>query len=446
MLRTREDDMPDALRPLVRRSLAVSASFALLCGCITTTGKKGELPRAPHPLERLTTRVAVGDCIFRQEPGEAFIAPLLAAVLPSLISHGLNRLGRTLEAAGGEQTWQTTAFTNFELSASVFPRCVHVVRGRFAISAEGVNDAWAQGTEFEDHTKTLRDRGLYLTAKPDFFFEGAFRHATDATVMSIAPVVVAFEKPLGSRALRADPNRHVMLGFAFHAPGDSPTASENPATDLVLGELAPGAFLRFDQGCLGLSAASGPSTAPSQPGGPPSGSGGPGEPPTASTSSTVPRQACPGESLWFKLTARPATLTPLSLTVSVSEVQGESAFLTFLGDVFSGSKDELEKLAEQALIESRREAASLARAEASHTLAVAFDQAALAALAALRECVDDPTPANSGAARIAQQSANLAAQKAGREPPFGRESLTPLKGTAETVRRACEAALSSSTL
>jgi hypothetical protein len=388
--------------------------------------------------------------------GEEFAAALLGAVLPSLISNAFNRFGNALDAAGKEHTWQSTAFTNFEVGKSHMPKCVQIVRGEFLStkmpSGEGydfntANDRWAKLiSPYETKGGQLARVGVRLARRPDFFFEGMFRPSTDPSVMALVPIFVDFSRPLGTRAFRLDQKRHVSLTFAFHPPGKTATDPTNPSTNLVLGELSPEAPIDFDYSC-GRDAAtvdSGATAIPVQPSGPPPLSA--GSPPAAGgmvpsrtgEPAKAPTHACANESLWFRLT-RGDDLAPLSLTVATTEVQGKNEFLMFLSDVFKGSKEGLEKLSQEALIESEREKSRLLAIQTDNEAAVAYDQSATAALTALEACKAEPTISKAGGARVKQQATNLAAAKAGIAQPF--ITLVPLNGSAETIKQACSDAL-----
>jgi hypothetical protein len=117
-------------------------------------------------------------------------------------------------------------------------------------------------------------------------------------------------------------------------------------------------------------------------------------------------------------------------------VQGDSAFLGLLSEVFKESRDDLEALAKRATIAAEAEKARLAELEADHALAVAYDQALIEALSALETCAAGPTVANAGAARIKQKAANLAAAKAGEPAPFGDSHLVPVD-SGNAVQQAC---------
>jgi hypothetical protein len=446
---------------LLAQAVSGALILASLAGCIRTPPQTPAATAPGNVATRFTTHVFVGNCVMT-EGGEEFFGGILAAVLPSLVSNVFNRFGNVLDAAGKEHTWQATAFTNFEVNKDNMPRCVQIVRGEFLPreskkSETSPNDKWAdQIDQYKRKGTRFESIGIRLTRRPDFFFEGVFRESTDRSVMAIVPVFVGFTEPIGERALRSDKKRNVSLTFAFHSPGKSATDATNSSTNLVLGELSPGALIDFDYSCAAKepagSTSGGPPSQPSgAPGGPPSTPGGapptPGakpaagkEDPTKKDAPKVPPRACADESLWFKLT-RGDDLSQLSLTAATTEVQGKNEFLVFLSDVFKGSKEGLEKLAQQTLIESEREKARLAALQASNEAAVKYDEAATAALTALEACSTEGTLAKAGAARVKQQGANLAAARADIAQPFS--TLVPLNGSAGVLKKACLDAIAS---
>ena len=443
------------------RAIVIGVVSSSLCCAARSTGDGG----------RPETRVFVGNCVYRSESEAALAGPLLGALLPK----AFNKIGETLEAAAKEKTWQATAFTNFEMSVSARPKCIHVVRGVFEdTAADGTlgENAWAKGTSYAKQSVTLARRGIRLAGKPDFFFEGKFRSSGDGSAVAIVPTVVAFERPIGTRALRSGETRHLKMSFAFHPPGKSATAADVPATELVLGEMSPGDFRELNtasggSSCLGVSGAGSTST-PAPSGGPPplpqpavvpagapgspsatQPAGAPGSPPVtqpaaAGTAGLAATQACLQESLWFALDP-PETLQPYSATVVVSEIQDASAFLGFLAEVFGDSKDDLEKAAKVALIDSEREAARLAALETAATARKAYAEAASEAIGALETCQTQGTTAASGEAHVKQRAANLAAAKAGLREPCKDAELVPLNGTASDLMVKCKAALTACT-
>lgn len=422
------------------RAFACAVMATGLAAC--ASNPPGPAHDSVFPSGRVTTHVFVGNCVILPAGREAALAGLAAAILPSLISQTFDRIGRTLEASAKEYTWTVTAATNFETSDTEFPRCVQIVRGRFVGSEADANYSWASDTIYKQNVSRLKQRGIWLTSRPAFFFEGVFRQASgDPAVRSIVPVFVSFDSAIAQRTLRADPARNVKLAFAFHAPGKSAADASNPSTDLMLGPLDPPVALTFDTSCVGETTTSGATAPPAQPGvgGPPKPPTPAAKPPPAGNTASVP-SACVDESVWFRLPASKERV-PMSITVAVSEVQGASEFLAFVAAVFKDSQDELETLAKQALITSEREKARLAQLEAQNTASVAYDNAVAQVIAALSACSTDGAFAKITEARIKQQAANLAAEKAGVPRPFA--TLVPLTNTPETAKAACTDALKS---
>src|SRR5512136_2857468 len=130
-----------------RLETTLATALALAASACAPTSAPPPQPPAPPDASIPGTRVYVGGCVFRPEGEAAFLVPILGALLPNLISKGINLFGSTLDAAAKEQTWTATAHTNFELQSDMVPKCVQVVRGSFAPSeADLKNVSWAENT------------------------------------------------------------------------------------------------------------------------------------------------------------------------------------------------------------------------------------------------------------------------------------------------------------
>jgi hypothetical protein len=418
---------------------------------------------------RDTTHAFIGDCIFRKE-GEAFEA-LAATVISRVISQGINRIGKALQDAAAEQTKTVFATTNFETNSRHFPKCIQIVRGKFYSTRNDTTYDWIGGTEFAGKKSKLEENQIYLAENPAFFFEGRFREAIDSTVLSIAPLFVQFNWPIETRVFRPGLVRHVKVAFAFHPPERAATDTSNPSTEIILGALAPRTSMTFDTQTLPAildGTSRGNSSRPDRlvsivppalrsepiaavPGftpGPPSEPtpGGPGVPSAQPSGDGnqregTPQLALPDEGKWFQIT-RSEIFKPYSVTVAVSETQGASAFLKFVADVFTDSQDEIEKSAKILLIDSERQKAKVAAMQAENAANSAYDQAVVAAIAALKTCSSDGSLANAADARSKQGVANTAAANAGKAPPF--RSEVPLSTNPDIVKAACENAHNSS--
>jgi hypothetical protein len=273
----------------------LSASLLLIIAASTPNAATSE-PQALNGVQ-----VAVGDCIvakpFKGSP-EADTRSLVDAIASSAISQGVNYLGKALTEAGATKTWTATGSRNFQAASDKFPSCVQVVRGRFAPNGESGVGWTAPGLWPSDLDAKLRARGIALLDAPLFIFEGKLVSATDKSALTVRPVLVTFTEPIGTRFWRPEKDRGVALFMAITAPGTKPSLDTNPAATLIFGAMGIGSSIKFDES---------------------------------------PSYTSPFESPWFTL-AKADTAKPMTVTAMVSETQGASEFLTFVGAVLSDSK------------------------------------------------------------------------------------------------------------
>jgi hypothetical protein len=440
----------------------VSPTGCSAAAAIVLAGCAGGAPERGPEASRRTTQVFVGNCLTVSGLESAGFDVLAS----SIISQGFNRIGSTLEASAAEQTWTVTGSTNYESSKATQPKCVQIIQGQFFQDAQPGAGSWVTGTSYAGHVNQFTKRGIHLAARPDFFFEGAFRTSANGAARSIVPLTIGFHKPIGKRPLRRDDGRRIKLKFAFHEAGKAATDSASAVTELDFGMLWPslGTLRMFDFDCIKPaksspaqpSGISGPGTTlpiqlcgapPDQPGGAP-----PTQPSLPASDPATPPpgpagapgqvvRACATESLWFRTTATDA-FSPMSLTATMSQVQDRSDALGFISDVFKSSKTELERITKEELIESEREKARLAALAAQTTLATKYTTAASAALTALDACSTTPTIANRSTARVKQLEANLAASQAGLPAPFAEADMPALVGDEVTAKDTCARAMS----
>ncbi len=434
------------MKTYVSPAVASAAAALLLAGCA------GGAPERGPEASRRTTQVFVGNCL----TVSGLESALFTTLASSIISQGYTRIGATLEASAAEQTWTVIGSTNYEASKATQPKCVQVIQGQFFQEANPATSAWMAGTSYADYANLFKARGIHLAARPDFFFEGVFRTSANGGARAIVPLAVGFHDPIGKRSLRRDDGRRTKLKFAFHEAGKPAADSASAVTELEFGMLWPGTLTKFDFSCVQpvgspLAQPAGTPGAgvapPPQPGGaPPAQPGAPAPAPAAPAPTPAaapgqPSRACATESLWFRTTATDA-FAPMSLTVTLSQVQDRSDALGFIADVFKSSKTELERITKEELIESEREKAKVAALAAQTTLATKYTTAASAALTALEACSTTATVANRSAARVKQLEANLAASQAGVPAPFADGDMPALGGAESDAKAACSRAMS----
>ncbi|AVO58914.1 hypothetical protein [Pseudomonas chlororaphis] len=272
----------------------------ILAGCAQQT--KQEFTTA-GPVTGL--QIAVGDCMVVPPPLEpktqdSGTRDLLAAGAAAAISQGVNYLGRAATAAGESKTWKIQGARNFQTPENQFPKCIQVVRGRFL--SEGASDnAWnpPKKSGWPSETKTyFAARGLYLPDMPDFLFEGQIVPSLDKSTFAIRPGIATYLAPIDTRFLRPSKKRNIALFFALTTPGTKPTLDDNPGATLTLGALQPGSTRKY---------------------------------------AVNDKTSSPYESAWFSV-RREDAVKPLTLSVLMTETQGEQAFLTFMGSLLSDPK------------------------------------------------------------------------------------------------------------
>jgi hypothetical protein len=286
--------------------MKTKSTLTLLAGTVMLAGCAHEAQQeftAAGPVAGL--QIAVGDCMVVPPPLEPKAQDkgtkaLLEAGAAALISQGVNYLGKAATAAGASKTWKIQASRNFQTSNNQFPKCIQVVRGRFN-TAGALDTAWipAKSSGWPSDTKTrLAERGVYLTDRPDFLFEGQIVPSVDNVSLAIRPGIATYLAPIDTRFLRPSKERNIALFFAFTPPGTKPTLEDNPGAVLMLGAL---------------------------------------QPMSTRTYAVNGETSSPYESTWFSV-KREDAVKPLTLSVLMTETQGEQAFLTFMGSLLSDPK------------------------------------------------------------------------------------------------------------
>lgn len=282
------------MKLITRTFLCMSA--LLLDAC--TSAPTASTPQAINGFEGL--QLAVGDCIVapkRDKDANGETRTVGVALIGAAISQGVNYLGKALTAAGEAKTWTLTGSRNIQASSAEFPRCVTIVRGAFLTN--GTAAVWTAPEGWpSDLQKQLVARGLVLERAPDFIFEGEFIASSDQSALALHPVIATFANSIGSRVLRPTEERNTAVFMSITPPGTKPTLDTNPSAVIVLGKLSPM---------------------------------------TTRAYSSTSNSASPYDSPWFSL-SKADIKKPLTVHAMLSETQDDSAFLTFLGTVFSDAK------------------------------------------------------------------------------------------------------------
>ena len=242
-------------------------------------------------------QIGAGPCVSQAAPSRG----IAAALLPALISKGVNLLGNALTQAGQEKVWKALASRNVEFTRG-YPACLQIVRGRFK-TTQALPSAPAAFGDISLPSSAydqLVQNGIWLADKPDFFFEGAIIVSENKNAVAIRPLHAVLFGPQGERVFRGEQERGVALFLSFSQAGQRPDLSTSPGTSIVLGPMSPGQILRFDAG-------------------------------NANSGST------PYESPWFVLSESDAK-SPLTVNAMISETQSGSEIFAFIASLFTDEK------------------------------------------------------------------------------------------------------------
>ncbi|GEM_PF-4558950 len=319
------------------------------------------------------TQVTQGPCV---TPGQEFFGPILSALLGTLITTGVNKIGTALKTAGDEKTWKTTASRNLDITADEFSTgsCVQIVRGRFFTNAPPLSRRPTDliDTKISASWQKLAANGIYVAAQPDFFFEGRLVKSTGGQALSLTPLYARLDAPIGGRALRPGQSRHIAVFLTYFAPDKAQLVTEtNAAASIVLGELQPKVARDYT-----AAIAAGPAPAANPIGGGP-------DAPIAHNAYVGPVDA----SAWFKL-ALVESKQPLTLGVLVTETQEADTFLKFIGGVVGSDAvtGAVSTALKNELDPAEREKARTEEVTAAATLRTEYETALASALTKTRAC------------------------------------------------------------
>lgn len=278
------------------KSALTFIGVTLLAGCSHQTP---QVISQAGPVSEL--QVSIGECMTvlppTVPPAEEGTKVLGEAVAKVLISSGVNYLGQAATKAGEAKTWPIQGSRNFQAPGATFPRCIQVVRGRF--HTEGATAAgWElpPNSKWPAETKSQFDqRGIYLAEMPDFLFEAQIVPSADNNAFALRPAVATYLSPIATRFLRPSKERNIALFFAITPPGTNPTMKNNPSATVLVGAMEPWTTRKYA---------------------------------IDSKPSSV------YESPWFTIGTKD-TYQSLTLTVLMTETQGEQAFLKFIGSVLT---------------------------------------------------------------------------------------------------------------
>lgn len=365
-----------------------------------------------------TTKVLVGECLFREGSGESAIG---AALLTFGIEKAINLVSGALSIAGQDKATTYYGTGNFDRKFEQLNKtCVIIIKGRFVADVRSIDNLgqpeWASAMQIPGGAlKTLaRQHRTVLADRPDFMFEAVFNKSLGGTAYTLRPLYAALNSPEEKPALNfSGGRRHVALMLSLVPPGAAFDASSNPGAEIILGQLRPGSPLLFRF--------------------------------PASSADKTQYRSWPQESRWFTMDAAKIN-GPITVRAVVTETRSGSALAKFLGEALEAAKPALKEELETELIPSRRRAAQIADLEAEATLANTYATALQKAYSSLNACAISSATGNSfdhqaqrmtlsQTARNDQEAANRAAIAASQRPPFSTGQLVTLSANATLLAR-----------
>lgn len=325
-------------------------------------------------------RAFTGPCIFgvSSSPRAAF----LAAIIPSLLNISLDRLGKALTNAGEAKTITRTATANIEISSKTDerPACLLFVSGSFETGpdAKTIASALPLGSAVSDSDSSLilmalNGRGIFLAGPPDALVEARLTWSSDGSAVAFEINAIEYGKHFGGGLFDSfKSERDLVISISIAEPGSEGNKGTGSLSSVTFQKLKPAQltyrFAASKGRSLGL-----PSTA------------------------------------WIPIKL-PATQAPRTVLISFAEANDGNQFLSFLGDVLSGSKAQIQTEAENILIPAKRDAAEKAQRDA----AVAVD---LSAKQLLSTAKNDEVVARNAMDDLNQVSQTYNAEKnAGHKP------------------------------
>jgi hypothetical protein len=366
-----------------------------------------------------TPRLFFGECLFGVAPEQPQGEGAVAAIGASLIKVGLGRIGKALRAAGEADTTNVAAQLNLEIPVGNQQMCAQFVVGRFdsSSSVSVVDESLDKKlgvSKLANYTKELEAAGIDLAGRPDVFLELQLRYSKDNSAVAMAPTFLSYSQSLKGGKYSSRTSRGLAVQLRFHPPGVAATDQGSTGAVVVLGDRVLGAEVEYDkpkklEDGFEIESAWFPST---------------NSPPATAAERGKEDAAKKGDPAGSNPVVKPvaAKTKPMTLTVSVSEARSARPFLLFLADVFDESKEELQASLEKQLLATKRSEAELEAYKKAQIAASEYDQKFVAAEVAIAEyCSADYVSLiaskaevlavkNSGAARVAQSAANVAAK------------------------------------
>lgn len=454
--------------------LALGA-VAALAGC--AEGLPGFRPLTYADPAEARVFVSGDNCI--HSPSDKEFAPLVAAFLSGAASKVLDNFGNALaDAAKGGALPPSAATANFSVLPTQIPKCIVVVRGRFAAHGTSgpalkLEDILWQPSDVRaaDMLVTYKKLGIPDIYSIDHFIELQLLSAKSGKAMTFAPVYMWINKSVNGDA---HGNRDVSIALKFNRPGADPTGGVVVLSDSVIGEAQSFTpdnhtlrfthespwFLSFHQagsadptkqgvqtdtgtkkpvaptanqkpqgavaGAASDAAGAAAPAAASDPaviGGGGAGSGGNGNGGNANGGLVAPSSGS------INVQSPDKTAVPVTATATIVETRPARGGLAFIAAVFTAAEPKVGAAATNLFDTSGRAKAQLdsetSLLEANATLSDTQGKARVAVLAYCKTSAQTDDTAGqtdritkSSAARVAQLKANDAALKAGEDPIF----------------------------
>ncbi|MGI9304412.1 MAG: hypothetical protein ACR2RB_17160 [Gammaproteobacteria bacterium] len=385
-------------------TLPLFIATLLLTSACSSTAPRTQFASPVLPNTLFAAKVFVGKCLIAA-PTRGRVIPG-AGVVASIVSLGVkasvDSFAAAIRRAGEASTTSISASGNFESASSKLPSCVQIIQGRFYTrEREFTEDSNPLATsDFPRIHKKMKEIGAYLAAVPHLFFEGQIRRSTDTSAIAIGPSYLAYNEFLGSSS--GSKARDLVFSFAISPPASSQNDNRGTVGQLQFSNLPIGTQAVFD--------------------------------------SIRPDRVATPETPWIPLSASEQP-TPQTMTITVSETRDANKFLLFVADSLTGSKEQIEAVLQQTLVESEKIKVREQEAEAQHKRqstetarvveAVEAETAARVAVSKLKTLPDDAPASDkleaTGAARGEQLKANLAARNAGLPEPFAPGELIDLE-------------------
>jgi hypothetical protein len=370
--------------------LMVLCTFVFFGGCTHLAKDKSPPSQTVGSQTYYDTQVVTGNCVGSTEAG-VFGAGIAAA----FIKQGVNEFGTALALAASGFNDMAPAQTLMETNQEGFGKCIYVIRGWFYREAANLNKTQdAKGLGYPSALATGQsylDLGLFIAARPDFFFQGQIIQSMDGSKNFIKPVSAVLNTPIKTITARTE-KRDVEILFAFGAQSvDIRTA---PGTKVSLGDLKQNIEVKFPKDAC-RSWSDGKIQTPGCPSvnnyddtmlallGKPK--------PTLAAGLPTPRIAksvtlMPPVSGWFAVQINKQTLSPIVLQAGVIETLGPSPVLKFVSSVFTSKEDDITTAIQNRVIPSYSDTAKLTDRKAQDALSKSYNASLKDAKTAVLAC------------------------------------------------------------